>query len=62
MATTCTHPKRLVNTGTCAATRQPAARAWCPACGADTDWLDGTAAAAREALNALKPPAPKANK
>ena len=63
---TCAHPKPLSNVGT-RPDRTAAARAWCPACKADTGWLDGTRANALEALTlstgsrpaAVKPPTPE---
>ena len=61
MATNCTHPQPKTNVGTRAMTRKPAARAWCPACGLDTGFIDGGKDTALEALKALPPakPAPK---
>jgi len=52
---TCPHPKPRANVGTRSGTNVPAARAWCPACKADTGWLDGPKDIALAALAKLKP-------
>ena len=47
----------LTNTGTRAATRRPAARAWCKH--HDTGFIDGDKDTALKAFEAMRKPAPK---